>query len=108
MSDRIYSAEQERIRKELYSVGACLKDPVPVGPDLGACNQACGGTGTSPTSPSSAVWAPNLERMILDRMDYHMRQARELEALWNALPRELSYQATNALAQLLLDAKPRF
>ena len=53
-------------------------------------------------------YAPDPYQLILDRLAYHHKSIRELDALFNALPRTLPREAADALLQLLLDAKPRY
>ena len=95
-SGPLYTKEQEEIRKELAACGGILKDdPTKKATDCCSTN-------------GQAIYGPDPHRLILDRLAYHRKLVQELNALYNALPRTLSYEAASALAQLLLEARPRY
>ena len=95
-SGPLYTKEQEDIRKALAACDVILKDDTSKQAPNGCSAQA------------SCVYAPDPHQLVLDRLSYHRKAIRELDALYNALPRTLSLDAANALAQVLLEARPRY
>ena len=57
---------------------------------------------------TTCTWAPDPHQLIQDRIDYHKRMSNNLSALYRALPRELPREAADALATVLLEARPRY
>lgn len=62
------------------------------------------GQGSSPSGAGCAVYMPDPHQLIRDRVDALAREQHELMILYKALPRELPYEAANALAGLLIRA----
>ena len=96
MSGPLITQEQESIRKALADCGDMLKKDAS---SMSAKAQALTAT---------CARAPDPHQLILDRLSYHRKSINELDALFNALPRTLPLAAANGLAQLLLDARPRY
>lgn len=51
---------------------------------------------------------PNIHQLLQDRLSYHLRQANNIEWLMKALPREMFIPAEEALADIILNSRPRY
>lgn len=55
-----------------------------------------------------AVARANPRQLIDDRINYHNRMVNGLHALLRQMPAEMSFQAEEALAQLIIESKPKW
>ena len=93
-----YTKDQEEIRKSLRDLDvAFTAERTKIAQEQQGCD-----------TQAKCEYAPNPHQLIQDRIDYHNKASIGLWALYRALPRELPHGAANALAQLLLDARPRY
>lgn len=78
-----------------------LKDPISRPPNVGegTLNQGCA---------NSLIYRPNPRVLIEERIQYHNEQANDLHALLRALPQEMSREAEDQLAKILLESRPRY
>lgn len=94
----VYTKEQDEIRKGLREDIERVRSQAKIAQESQDCDK-----------PQAACeYAPNPHQLIQDRIDYHNKTVVGLWALYRALPRELPRGAADALAQLILDARPRY